>query len=84
MFFFIMVKVNAQQHLPVPKQERISEISDMLLDEPQGLGVPIQNREVWDQMANSEKAEGIISRAEKYKDKPTPQIDKKLLKSSSL
>jgi len=78
---FIFTQVNAQQHLPVPKQERISEISDMLPDEPRGLGVPVQYREVWNQMANSEKAEGIISQAEKYMEQLTPQVTRELWKS---
>ena len=48
----------------VIKQERIDEIEAMLVDGVTGFGRPIEEREVWDELAKREDFEEIIKKAE--------------------
>lgn len=63
LLFFFCTRGVSQAHFPVPKKERISEITRFISKEPKGLGHPISNRTYWDNLAKNKEAALLIDKA---------------------
>lgn len=69
----VLLAAAAEAQVPPPDPGRVEEIVPMLPDDPQGLGRPITDREVWDALAATPAYQAVIARAEKFLEQPLPE-----------
>jgi hypothetical protein len=67
-----------RHYFPSPSEKRVKEIASWLTAEPKGLGFSVSDRQIWESLAETPDARGIIRSAEQLIDEDPPELPDEL------